>query len=71
MDWLGITKDEVTRELAAATGKSQEAWARRLYSILNGESETVRFSTADEILTSLYLIDRWYSELDDIYQLAA
>jgi hypothetical protein len=71
MDWLDISRDEVARELSAATGKTYEAWVRRIYSILNGESETVRFQTADEILTSLYLADRWYSELFDIYEAAA
>lgn len=68
---LGITKDEVCAELAAATGKSAESWARRLYSWYSGESETTRFATADEVLTSLYLIDRWITDLNDVYQLAA
>ena len=71
MGRLGITRDELAWELSSGTGKSYEAWCRRLYSIFNGESESVRFSTADEILTNLYLVDRWYTELDDLYYAAA
>lgn len=71
MERMGITKDELAWELAANTGKTYQAWCRRLYAIFNGESECVRFQTADEILTNLYLVDRWYTELDDLYKSAA
>lgn len=71
MTRLGITKDELAWELATNTGKTYEAWVRRLYAIFSGEQDAVRFQTADEILTNLYLVDRWYTELDDLYQAAA
>ena len=68
---FGITKQEVCVELEAATGKSAESWYRRLHSWYSGESDSCRFATADEVLTSLYLIDRWITDLNDVYQLAA
>lgn len=67
---LGITDMELAREIAANLGENEEAWFRRLYSWRSGESETCRFDTADRALTSLYLLEHWYTDLYDIYQAA-
>lgn len=70
MEQWDLTETEVARELAANTGKSEEAWLRRLYSWRSGETDTCRFDLADQVLTGLYLIDRWRTDLNDIYEAA-
>ena len=69
-DQWKLTDTELAREIAANTGTNEEAWFRRLYAWRSGESETCRFDTADKVLSSLYLIDRWRSDLNDIYEAA-
>lgn len=71
VDRWGITYRNVARELEAAGHGTQEAWERRLYSWRNGESETCRFDMADKVLSSLYLIGHWFTDLKDIYERAA
>ena len=68
---FGLHDYEIARELAANTGKTEDAWIRRLYAWRHGESDTCRFDLADQVLSSLYLIDRWYTDLSDIYERAA
>lgn len=67
---FGLSDSEIAREIAANLGEKEEAWFRRLYAWRSGESTTCRFDSADRALSSLYLIDRWYTDLADIYEAA-
>ena len=69
-EFFGLTDNEIAREIAANTGGTEDAWVRRLFAWRHGESDTCRFDSADKVLSSLYLIDRWYTDLNDIYDAA-
>lgn len=69
-DLFGLSDSEIAREIAANTGDTEDAWIRRLFAWRHGESDTCRFNMADKVLSSLYLIDRWYTDLSDIYEAA-
>jgi len=57
-EWL---KGHSGKEWAERTGLSE----RRLYSIRL--QEHIRFETVDRILVGLDLVDRWYTDLADVY----
>lgn len=71
MDWYGLDRTSLAREIASGSMLSEDAWFRRLYAWYNGESSYVRFSTVDAVLCALGWMDRWHSDLADIYELAA
>lgn len=70
-DRFNLCDYELAREIAANLGENEDAWYRRLYSWHSGETETCRFDMADKALTSLYLLEHWYTDLNDIYEKAA
>jgi hypothetical protein len=62
--WLDEDDDRTRRTLAAASHVPE----RRIYAILSGEQESVRFDTADRLLCGMRLVHEWHLSLADLYE---